>query len=62
MAFDFIGFFVMVAVLTILAAVIYKKKFGKPISELWKNSGKKITDNIQPPSYQRMYITRGIKQ
>ncbi len=61
MAFDFIGMIVTVGILGTTAALIYKKKYNKPISELWKNTNAKVEEQLQTRDYQRVYITRGIK-
>jgi len=47
-----------------IVAIVYKKKTGKPISNLWKDRG--ITrasprEMMEATGYQRVYVNRGIK-
>ena len=60
MAFDW-GILIALAVIAYIIAIGYKKKTGRPISELWKNREAKTFEN--PISeYRKVYITKGIKQ
>lgn len=60
MAFDF-GYLIAGGVFFYIIATMYKKKTGQNISELWKNQKEKIKE-IESPGYQRIHITKGIKQ
>lgn len=60
MAFDILGYGVAGIVIFIIVAKIYKKHTGNDIAELWKNGKEKIKQ-IESPTYQRVYITKGIK-
>jgi len=60
MALDW-GYLIAFAVVFFVVSKMYKKNTGKPISELWNNQRKKIAEKVDE-GYQRVYITRGIKQ
>lgn len=62
MAIDIFGTLIAGAIIFVIFAMSYKKKTGKPVSELWKNM--KTRDMIEKidPEYRRYYVTKGIKQ
>jgi len=62
MAFDLLGWGIVAFFLFWIAGSIYRKKFGQPISELWRNTGSKAQDIIDSADYRRFYVTKGIKQ
>lgn len=60
MAFDF-GYLIAGLLILYIVGISYKKKTGQNLSELWKGGKEKIKD-LPDKGYQRVYITRGIKQ
>jgi len=62
MAFDFFGYFIAGVVIIFIAAKVYKKSTGRDISELWKNTKERVKEKVEEPYYQRIYVTKGIKQ
>jgi len=61
MAFDF-GYIIVIFVLAYIIAVMYKKKTGQNISELWKGAKENVSKIADKEGYRKVYITRGIKQ
>ena len=59
MAFDW-GYVIAGAVIFWIVAMSYKKKTGKPISELWKNKEGNVIQRTN--EFRRVYVTKGIKQ
>lgn len=58
MAFDW-GYVIGGVVILYIVSLSYKKKTGKPLSELWKNNTEKLQE--LKPEFQRVYINKGVK-
>ena len=62
MAFDW-GYIIAGGVLLWIANSVYQKKYGKPISSLWKDrEGGNVGKLSEITQYRKVYITKGIKQ